>query len=167
MLLRLASWVRRRGDSLSTKTKKKLKKKYFKKKSPRTPFDGDGFVKGMVRRRGWSGDEAGEGVEYEAKYELPLEAGAMRCAAASSRDMREWQGVWCPRFKRGERTGVLMLRWLDKIYLGVGMVGRGLVGWYSSEAEVRAAYGSMRGRSAIPGLAVLHTCFDTSHLLSQ
>jgi hypothetical protein len=62
-----------------------------------------------------------------------------------------------------------------KIYLGRGeLVGRGLVGWYSSEAEVRAAYGTMRGRSAIPGLAGLHkslnltrvTCSFNSHELS-
>jgi hypothetical protein len=50
-----------------------------------------------------SGAEAGEGVEYEAKYELPLEAGAMRCAAASSRNMREWQGVCVPSIQK--RTG--------------------------------------------------------------
>ena len=43
-----------------------------------------------------SGAEAGEGVVYEEKYELPLEAGAMRCAAASSRDMHEWQDVCVP-----------------------------------------------------------------------
>jgi hypothetical protein len=47
-----------------------------------------------------SGAEAGEGAEYEAKYELPLEANAMRCAAASSRNMREWQGLCVPLIQK-------------------------------------------------------------------